>query len=502
MIEAYRILGVDAAAIGNHEFDFGPAGYDGDHRAARRRRRGRRRGAAGGAPRRGWRRRSFPFLSANLHRKGGAPTGWPSHRASTTHPRAAASTWAWSATPRGTRRPPRSRPTSPGSTSPRAPRRAVRRRHPRAARRGERAGGAPRARQPRGRAAAGARRRRRRTRARSPPSMAGLGADVPDLIVAGHRHAWMLGRGARRAHRLQRSARRRPGAHPLLPRSRGRSRAGRHRAAGGGGDAPPRTELGAQVAAAMAAMGGEGEAHRRGPGGDARQGVRARARDGRDGAIRWRAPSPSAWPTPPRRPRACRWWGSSTRARCGRRSRRGGALRRPLHGHPLREHGVRVRRRRGGGLSRFIENALQKDSSRERFPFGISGAKVRYQARRASGRPALARRGDRRRGEGRPGGDDAPVWLALSDFMLFGGDGLLSGVRCAPAATSQTRVREAWGALLDPQPERRRGELRWAVAERDRRVGWRRGGGTHRAPRQLDRIVAAFARRLAATIAR
>src|SRR5580692_10767642 len=28
VVEAYNLIGVDAAAIGNHEFDFGPVGYD------------------------------------------------------------------------------------------------------------------------------------------------------------------------------------------------------------------------------------------------------------------------------------------------------------------------------------------------------------------------------------------------------------------------------------------------------------------------------------------
>jgi hypothetical protein len=51
-------------------------------------------------------------------------------------------------------------------------------------------------------------------------------------------------------------------------------------------------------------------------------------------------------------------------------------------------------------------------------------------------------------GEKKGATDDAPVWLALSDFLLFGGDGLLSGVSCAPAVTSQTRVREAWKARI------------------------------------------------------
>jgi len=44
--------------------------------------------------------------------------------------------------------------------------------------------------------------------------------------------------------------------------------------------------------------------------------------------------------------------------------------------------------------------------------------------------------------------DDAPVWLAISDFVLWGGDDLLAGVTCAPAVTSQTRVRDAWTRVL------------------------------------------------------
>ena len=98
-----------------------------------------------------------------------------------------------------------------------------------------------------------------------------------------------------------------------------------------------------------------------------------------------------------------------------------------------------------GGLVRFIENAIKKDSTRERFPFGIAGARLRFK-RGADGRLTLLDVAIE--GEKKGAGDDAPVWLALSDFMLFGGDALLSGVSCAPAATSQIRIREAWGALL------------------------------------------------------
>jgi len=38
--------------------------------------------------------------------------------------------------------------------------------------------------------------------------------------------------------------------------------------------------------------------------------------------------------------------------------------------------------------------------------------------------------------------------LALPDFLLFGGDALISGVACTHSATSQTRVRDAWKEVL------------------------------------------------------
>src|SRR5262249_47268294 len=98
------------------------------------------------------------------------------------------------------------------------------------------------------------------------------------------------------------------------------------------------------------------------------------------------------------------------------------------------------------GLVRFIENAIHKESSRERFPFGISGARVRLK-RAADGRLSLL--SVEVQGQAKDAGDDAPVWLALSDFVLAGGDGFITGVTCSPAATAQTRIREAWRSLLE-----------------------------------------------------
>jgi 5'-nucleotidase len=97
------------------------------------------------------------------------------------------------------------------------------------------------------------------------------------------------------------------------------------------------------------------------------------------------------------------------------------------------------------GLVRFLQNGLGKDSSRERFPFGVAGARVRVK-RGADGKLGLV--SVEVEGMARDAKDDAPVWLAISDFILWGGDDLLAGVTCAPGATSQTRVRDAWTRVL------------------------------------------------------
>ena len=191
VIEAYRILGVDAAAFGNHEFDFGPVGYEaitappgvGDEA-----------GAAGprGALLARMAAASFPFLSANLHRKGGAPTGWPGHEASTRIQRDGFDVGVVGYTTQDT-------PTTTlklnvadlDFSTGAAARVAAAVRELRAA------GSAPvvllahaslegELPQALGDAAD--------HKGEIATLMAELGPDVPDLVVAGHRHAWMLGK--------------------------------------------------------------------------------------------------------------------------------------------------------------------------------------------------------------------------------------------------------------------------------------------------------------------
>ena len=47
-----------------------------------------------------------------------------------------------------------------------------------------------------------------------------------------------------------------------------------------------------------------------------------------------------------------------------------------------------------------------------------------------------------------PPRDDDPVWLAIPDFILWGGDALLDGVVCTSTTTSPMRVRDAWRAVI------------------------------------------------------
>jgi hypothetical protein len=95
------------------------------------------------------------------------------------------------------------------------------------------------------------------------------------------------------------------------------------------------------------------------------------------------------------------------------------------------------------GLTKIVSNAIARPAAKERFPFGIQGAKVTVE-RNADGSLDL-REVDV---IGDEGGPDGPIWLALPDFLLWGGDGLLDGVTCASTATSSTRVRDAWRAVL------------------------------------------------------
>jgi 2',3'-cyclic-nucleotide 2'-phosphodiesterase (5'-nucleotidase family) len=132
-----------------------------------------------------------------------------------------------------------------------------------------------------------------------------------------------------------------------------------------------------------------------------------------------------------------------------------GGIRAPLHAGPVRyrdlftaspfENGVAVCATTRAGLARAIANALHRPSVREHFPFGIAGAKVTMK-RGADGDLTLVRL-DVEKSAAVPKDDD-PIWLAIPDFILWGGDGLLDGVTCTSAPSSPVRVRDVWRAVL------------------------------------------------------
>jgi 2',3'-cyclic-nucleotide 2'-phosphodiesterase (5'-nucleotidase family) len=73
MVRGYNVLGYTAAAIGNHEFDYGPAGPLHLARGPHDDPRGALKARAAEA--------RFPFLSANVHERGAkAPVAWPNVR--------------------------------------------------------------------------------------------------------------------------------------------------------------------------------------------------------------------------------------------------------------------------------------------------------------------------------------------------------------------------------------------------------------------------------------
>ena len=97
------------------------------------------------------------------------------------------------------------------------------------------------------------------------------------------------------------------------------------------------------------------------------------------------------------------------------------------------------------GLTRAIANALNHPSVREKFPFGIAGARVTV--KRAAGGSLVLARVDVDGAKGKTRGDD-PIWLAIPDFILWGGDGILEGVTCTSSASAPLRVRDAWRAVI------------------------------------------------------
>lgn len=443
IVEAYNLMGVDAAAIGNHDFDFGPVG---EKRVTAPPGVGDEAGADGprGALFARMEEAKFPFLSANVRKKGGAALGWPRHRASATIARGGFAVgvvgYTTNETPSTTLKPNVMDLDFVTGAA------------------------ASVAREIRALRAAGA----------SPvvllahasiegelPDEIGdhephkgelaalveqLGADVPDAIVGGHRHAWMLGRvrdvpivssdwhgvGLARLRWCKAGDRTDPRVTSIEHRT-----AMAHN--------PPLTELGVKVAAAMEKWIAKVKPIAEEPVANVARECVPKAPNGTrmaDQVARAHVEHVADAAAPPAGVPVV----GLTNI---------GSLRAPLPAGLARfgdvfavapfENTVAACGTTRKGLVRFLTNALKQDASRERFPLGISGAKVTVK-RGEGGKLTLVSVAIE--GERANASDDAPVWLAISDFMLYGGDDLLEGVSCSPGATSQTRVRDAWRAAL------------------------------------------------------
>ncbi len=449
VIAAYKLLRVDAVAIGNHEFDFGPVGdravTAGDTDAA---------GARGprGALMARMASASFPFLSANVHISGGAVPAWPNFAASTHIRRGGFDVGVVGYTTNET----------PSTTSP--PNVADLDFSTHAAEsvaaeiRTLRASGAapivllahasidgvlpqtldnpddPQGDKYEGELAA---------------LVAALGKDRPDVIVGGHRHGWMLGRihgipmvsSDQHGVGLTRVRFCRPQGAPMLdtPVLESIERLAVLAAS------PPRTPLGREVlrvvepwvtavktqgatpvttlmtACPTQAVDGTAAAEQ------LARGIAAHASD----AIEAQSGIPLV---------------AITNA---------GALRTPLrtglvtYADVFRalpfESTVAVCRTTRGGLARILRNALRDPSAWKHFPFALAGATATI-SRAADGTLSLL--GLTVHGDSRPVSDESPISLAMPDFLLDGGDGLLEGVTCVSSARSATRIRDAWRELL------------------------------------------------------
>jgi 5'-nucleotidase len=458
VIDAYNVMGVDAAAIGNHEFDFGPVGYA---RVTAPPNVGDEAGPDGprGALFARMNSARFPFLSANLHRADGRPLAWPHLHPSTRIARGRFDLgvvgYTTIETPTTTLKPNISGLTFAGNAAASV---AAEVRQLRAA------GATPIVLlahasldgelpqlldDPADADTQGARRTGELATLLDgmPP------ADRPDLIVAGHRHQWMVGRVR---------------GVPIVSSDQhgvGLSRIRYCRAGDGSAAAqPPRidrierrvamasskpsSELGIAVAAAVAPWQAKVKSEAETVIATLRHPCPSRALNGTaltEQLARAIAESANAAAAAPSGVPVVAIMNS-------------GGVRAPLRAGPVRygdvfttspfENGVAICATTRAGLARTLANSIRAQEARERLPFGIAGAKVAL--RRATDGAltleSIAVDGDAARGTSAR--DDDPIWMAVPDFILWGGDALLEGVTCTSTATSQLRVRDAWRAVL------------------------------------------------------
>lgn len=450
VIDAYNVMGVDAAAIGNHEFDFGPTGYA---RVVAPPNVGDEAGPDGprGALFARMEAARFPFLSANIRRSDGKPLEWRHlHRSThiarggydvgvvgyttieapvtTLKPNVVGLDFATSA-----------------AASVAAEIRALRA-----------AGAAPVILL--AHASLDGALPQLLDDPSDPDGAQRIGelatlldaipvADRPDAIVGGHRHQWMLGRvrgvpivssdchGVGLA-RL-RYCRAKPSAAPRLERIE------RHVAMA---SSRPASALGVAVAAAIAPWQAKVKAEADAVVTTLRQPCLEKALNGTaltEQTARAIAEHASAAAAPPPGVPIVAFVNS-------------GGLRAPLRAGPLRyrdlfatspfENGVAICATTRAGLARSIANSIAAPEAHDRLTFGIAGAKVTL-LRGAQGGLTLKRIAIDGAGARAPRDDD-PVWLAIPDFILWGGDAILEGVTCSSSATSQLHVRDAWRQVI------------------------------------------------------
>jgi 5'-nucleotidase len=447
IIEAYRVLGVDAVAVGNHEFDFGPVGYTmltaapgaGDIGPLGKR----------GALRARMASASFPFLSANIHQRSGATVTWPDFAASTHVRRGGFDVGVVGYTTTETEVTTSAANVddldfaSHAAASVAAEIRALR------------ASGAspvvllahasldgplpqvldaPVPGEP--------------VHGELASLIAALGPDRPDVIVAGHRHAWMLGRvdgipvvsSDRQGLGLARIRYCRE-HHAITLRSIERVAVV--------AASPPRTALGREVATRtapwLAAVKASGDAFVT----TLPRDCPMQAVDGTSGAelVASAMAANAKLTTPPP--------GIPIVALVN-----AGALRAPLHKGVVRFEdlfrtfpfeitlsGCETTR---DGLLQMLHNALANPSAWKHLPFAIAGAEVTI-AHADNGSPSLISLA--LAGETRPGPGSAPLWLLTPDFVLDGGDGFIEGITCTRSIRTSIRIRDIWRELLSSRPE-------------------------------------------------
>ncbi|MDB4941648.1 MAG: UDP-sugar hydrolase [Labilithrix sp.] len=450
IVDAYNVMGVDAVAIGNHEFDFGPAGYERVVAAP---------GATDATGEDGPRgalfarmaQAHFPFLSSNIGRLDGRPLGWKLLRRSALIRRGPWNVgvvgYSTSDTPLTTLKPNVEDLdfTTAAAAAVAAEVRALRA-----------AGAAPVVllahaslsgvlpqtlddpADPEG--------------ARRGGEIAALldgmpKADRPDLVLGGHRHQWMLGRvrgipiASSDSHGIgltrTRFCRAGAGGAPRL------DRVDRYVAAAGSSAMSP---LGVAVREAVAPWQARVRALADAVVTTLPNACLDKALNGTalaEQTARALAQHVSAAGTPPP--------GMPVVALINT-----GGLRAPLGAGPLRyrdifgtspfENGVSVCVTTKAGVARTVATSVRAPEAHDRLTFGIEGAHVVLTRGADGGLDLKSLRIEDP--SGRVTRDDDAVWLVVPDFVLWGGDALLDGVTCTRSLTSQLRVRDAWREVI------------------------------------------------------